>query len=570
MNKQKEIKRAFLQILAITLLFFLGYTIVKVVLFNPYDLDFATTSSKIFDRKGEQLWEISKSNAIRNTPIDISTLPKSCIDGIVAIEDKSFWVNNGVDQKGLARLAASVFSGGTGGGSTISQQLIKNLFLNIYNRDPMDKYLEILYALKLNTFVSKEDILELYLNNIYFGELNYGIESASVSYFGKPASQLNLAECAYLVGIPQWPGIYNPYAKPEKGFERKDQILQAMLDQGFITEEEFTTAKETEITFSLVPSTIKAPHFVQFVGENLEKDLGDEIFKSHSIKTTYDYDLHQNILSILQNYVNSNKDKNINNSAAVVLDKDGNVLTMVGSVNFFDDSIDGKFNSALGLRQPGTLYAPLVNAIALGGKYTLDSEIEDTPFQLTIEEKVIDVANLDGSSNPTIKLSDAIQKIIPATRIAQEIGSDTIESKLKSVINFNKSDFKCDIDLLIQGCEMSLLDLVSLYAVNFGGQDKVRFVDSFEDDTVSEDTGVQLTPFERSTQITSLLPISDNGWTILFSHVSNDKDIFAIAFNQNYTVGVWSGNTKGEELNLPSGNLNEAAINEIINSLSGN
>lgn len=560
-------KRSILWILCIALIVFLGYTALRLLMFNPYFMDFSTVSSKIYDRNGELLWEISEDNAVRNTPINIEDLPRACIDGMVAIEDKSFWVNNGVDQNGLARLALSFFTGGYGGGSTISQQLVKNAYLNIYNRDPLDKYFEILFALKMNLALTKEEILEKYLNNIYFGELNYGIESASESYFGKSTGELNISECAYLVGIPQWPGIYNPYGNIEKGIERRDQVLDAMYEEGYINESQLSESKSEDLRLNLVPSTIKAPHFVQFVGDSLYKKLGKEVYKSHTIETTYDYKLHQNTLSILKNYVGGNVDKNINNSAAVILDSEGNLLTMVGSVDFFNDEINGKFNSALGLRQPGTLFVPWIYSYALQNGYTLESVLPNSNLQLDINGKLVEITNPSGLVTPEKSLRDSINDVIPATNLLIDIGIEEVRKSLSESINFYPGGLKCEVSMVQEGCEISLLDLTNIYAGNFNQSESFNFLRTI-DSQQSTLGKYSLKNIAGSNEIKNLLEQSDTGWLVVSGSVANKKDLFAIAFNQNYTVGVWSGNTKGEVLKIYNTDSNIEALNQIINSLN--
>lgn len=229
-KKLKNITHLAKMLVLMLILSIFAYSIAKYVTFDAKALTFETTSSKIYDKDMALLWEISKGNAVRNKPISINDVPRECKNAIVSIEDRTFWSNIGVDLKGLARLGISLFSKGSlGGGSTISQQVIKNSFQNIYNRDPLDKLNESIYSIKMNSVISKETILEMYLNNIYFGNLNYGIESASLDYFNKTSSELNLAECSYLLGIPQWPGVYNPFGNQERGKVRQKRISDTYL-----------------------------------------------------------------------------------------------------------------------------------------------------------------------------------------------------------------------------------------------------------------------------------------------------------------------------------------------------
>lgn len=543
------------------------YIIISYIQFDPNNIKFQTTSSKIYDSSGEFLWELSRDNAVRNSPVEILNVPKSCIDGIVAVEDKTFWVNNGIDQNGMARLVYSLLTGGgSGGGSTISQQVVKNLFLNIYNRDPLDKLNEIVFAIKLNSVLSKEQILSMYLNNVFFGDLNYGIESASQNYFGKSSSDLTLAECSYLVGIPQLPGIYNPYGNLEKGINRQKIVLNAMLSNNFISEDQYSKALTEELSFKLSPSEIKAPHFVQFVKDIYYKDLGDEVYDSLKIRTTYNYSVHKEILNELKMFVDSKRNNNINNGAAVILDRNNNIISMVGSTNFFDNSINGKFNSTLGLRQPGTTYLPLIYSISLDSGYKLSDLVSNVPLNLNIDNKVISAENLNKSSSTIISIEDAIRSnsVIPAVNLVGEIGIPNIKSNLNSLVNFNNEENKCNQVLVLEGCEMSLLDLTSIYAVNFVNDTEIKFTNHS-----IIDPKFKINKFNNADLVKEILNLNSiDGWTVQKGVTINNKDFFAIAFNQNYTIGVWVGNTKGDKL-IDVENLDlTPLIQNITNKLS--
>lgn len=515
MNKFKKISRLILinifVVATIILAFFTGYLLIQYILFNPNNLSFSTSSSKIFDINNTLLWEISENNAVKNSPVKLEEISKYCLHGIVAIEDRTFWFNNGIDPSGVMRLiSSSLFNGGSsGGGSTISQQLVKNYFQSIFNRGFDEKISEMLFAVKLNNVLSKSEILELYLNNIYFGNLNYGIESASQNYFGKSAKELSLSECAYLVGIPQWPGVYNPYGDLSLGLNRQKVVLQAMLNQNYISQEEYSEAISSNINLNLQESDLRAPHFVQFVDNLLSEQEGLNKYENLSIKTLYNYEIHSGSLSLLRSFLNENQNKNINNLSLVVLGKDNSLKTMIGSADYFNREIDGQFNSALGLRQPGSSLLPLVYSYLYS---TSDNIVSQSEFDELIDE----------------------------------IDFEDFKKYLSSFSPISKDRSKCDSDFLKEGCEFTLLELSMIYS-QIMNKNKVLNVFS-QDNEVSLTSSIKLDNLlnEKYTQA-----IDSEEIDIYVGKNLSQKDFFAFLVDQNYTIGVWIGNTSGEEIEYP-------------------
>lgn len=552
------------------------YLTFKFISFDPSKIEFVTTSSKIYDRNGEFLWGISKDNAVKNTPVKLETVPSYCIDAVVAVEDKTFWENIGVDINGMGRLLISIFTNGSsGGGSTISQQVIKNYTQNIYSRDPLDKVHEILYAIRLNSYYSKEEILEMYLNNIYFGNLNYGIESASLDYFGKSSKDLNLSECSYLMGIPQWPGVYNPHGDASKGIERQKTVLAAMQRDGYITSDELKESQNYELKFNITPIEVRAPHFVQFVHDQIAKEQGEEIYKSLNINTTYNYSLHKEVLQYLKSTVESHKDHNVNNSSVVILNKDNEIEVMIGSVNFFNDDIDGKFNSAMGLRQPGTSIIPIFFKFALDSGKTFDTSYGNFPFEVTVqrEDKTenILIKNFKDIPGDELRLRDALNSIavIPSVNLTIDVASsNSLENIVAELDRYRyfvpRQELNtCNNILIIEGCEISLLDLTRAYALNFVSREEVRYLkEDIFDVTVSD-------VYNENSEIirNELKTFQKAEWIRYFGDTINDKDIFAFAFNENYTIGIWMGNTKGEEMNNISSEVLDPVLDKIIEAL---
>jgi len=504
-------------LILIGFIFFFLYTAANYIIFNPADIKFQTSSIKIYDKQDNFLWEISKENSVQNTPVALNEIPASCKQGLISIEDRSFYSNIGIDIKGIGRLLISFVSNGSlGGGSTISQQVIKNYHNNIYNRNIVDKYREILYGIKLNSYYSKDKILEMYLNNVYFGDLNYGIGSAAENYFGKKVSELTLSECAYLAGIPQWPGIYNPNSNIEKGKKRQLQVLEAMADENYISKEVMSSAFNESLDLKIVIKEVRAPHFIQYIKDK----YGFYTINSPSIselKTTYDYQFHKNILSLTRKDISTANLPDLNNAAVVVLDKK-DLSVMIGSQDFFNDKINGSFNSALGLRQPGNTLKPLFF------NYLIDysKEINNPIANLTSENYI------------------------------------NFENYLREFSPEDKPLELCDEEFLLKGCEISLFNLTQIYHLMLNG---------YKVNDINSQTNLNREPIDSElSHYFNLMSKEYLGYKIILGDTSNMKDTFAIATNGEYTIGVWMGNTKGEVVEgLNSESTSEVLSKDIIN-----
>ncbi|MEO7737288.1 MAG: transglycosylase domain-containing protein [Candidatus Dojkabacteria bacterium] len=566
------------------------YAFIQYIRFDPNSIQFATASIKVYDKNSTLLWEVSKDNAVKTTPIKIKNVPSNCVNGIIAVEDRYFWNNIGVDLNGIGRLGISIFSGEfAGGGSTITQQLIKVANERIYSRNPVDKLNEIVTAIKLNMALSKSEILEMYLNNVFFGDLNYGIESASQDYFKKSAKDLNLAQCSYLAGIPQWPGVLNPYGNQALAKERQKVVLEAMVRDGYISHEESDTAFNEDLAFNLTPPEVKAPHFVQFLSDLILKKITStpnfhtindlELGKSAEIYSTYDYELHKKALEISQNTINSLKERSVNNASIVILDKSNNLLTMIGSTNYFDDSINGKFNSALGFRQPGTSIMPYIYSYAFSKDKTPETSYSNLSFTTPIyrgdKQEIIEIKNFDDYQSPTETLFNALTQryVIPSVELTSKIGEEKVSAAFNEfdILNIENRP-KCSIASVVEGCEKDLLDMTYFYSVlkNNGLIIPINTINSvrrFDEDgklltqAPSTESNIKI----GMEIVNSILSLNSSGWKVYNGDTSNFKDTFTFGFNENFTIGVWTGNTKGD----PSSNVKASESSEVIfNQLS--
>ncbi len=511
---------------------YIGYRYLR---FDPKSVNFKTISTKVYDRYGTKLWELSADNSVKNTPVKISEISPYCVNSIVAIEDKTFWENIGIDFNGAVRLGLNVFGVGGTGGSTISQQVIKVSNESIYNRNALDKINEMVYAIKMNQFYTKDQILEMYLNNIFMGNLNYGIESASEDYFNKKAKDLDIAECAYLMGIPQSPGIYNPYGNLKKGLARKDLVLKALLTNKYINESAYYEALNEKLNFKIHDEEVKAPHFVQFLQDTYGYYKTSSSYTvqnaQESLKTYYDYDLHAGILNILQSEIHDSS--NLNNSAVIVARSNGELLTMIGSTNFFNDSINGKFNSALGLRQPAQLLIPDIYEFGLQNGFMLNSELSNKTETIAVHDivnpgkiKDVEVQN-DPNFGELVSFANAQNSYLikPAEEIIKQAGYKNFENYLiEKGVNVQLNS--CNEIPMLEGCEITLLDLVKDYKKRYFGSADLSFLN------------------ENNSEIKYI----NQDWKTLNGVSINNKDFISINVGTDLIFGLWIGNTKGEEI----------------------
>jgi membrane peptidoglycan carboxypeptidase len=583
-----RIKSLLVMLPSIFLAFISIYSIFLYITFDAKNLDFGTNTSKIYDRNGTYLWELSKDNAVKNTKISINDVPLQCVEAIVAVEDKNFWVNIGVDFNGLARLGISLVTrGSAGGGSTISQQIIKVASQNFTNRNPIDKLTEIVSAVALTKQYTKEEILELYVNNVFFGNLNYGIESASQDYFGKPAKEMTLSECAYMMGLPQNPGIFNPYANVDLGISRRKTVLDAMLKESYINEAQYTEAINTELNFALTDTEVRAPHYIQFIQDNLKNAIfinpNIQNFtnispneESYKITTFYDYELHKKVLDLSNSFVKANLGKNVNNAAIVILDNNNEVVNMTGSIDFFDDSIDGKFNSSLGSRQPGSALIPFIYSLQLqeGGDLSEKYNSSDLALKVTRSTGVEDLT-IQGDGPLEMALRDAIisSSKIPAIRIVNSYGPAELENSLaKFEVQSPGKKGRCNEIPILEGCEITLLDLTYLYS-NFKNKGFAKPIQLIKDITLADESIQFSFTAEESNENLNIKAVSDliksnDQITLINGDVVNNKDTFSVGYSERYTVGVWVGNTKGDPLvGASSENLTKPLLNEIFKLL---
>ena len=343
----------------------------------------ALPSTRILDRHGRLLYEILPAEQGRNRQLSLSEMPQHCVNAVVATEDANYFRHPGVDPVGILRaLWLNLRSGEiVAGGSTITQQTARFLLLDPQvraGRSLRRKLREMALALQLQARFSREDILALYLNQVYFGNLAYGLEAAAQAYFAKSAVDLSLAECALLAGIVQNALSNDPLTQFERAKNRQAIALRLMAQNGFISREQAQTAQQDELQFAAIPFPIGAPHFVMEVWRILERDFATALRAGGlEVVTTVDLDWTGHAEKIVRRQLHALnhppaglQPANANDAALVALDPHtGEVLTLLGSPDYFDKNIDGAVNAALAYRQPGSALKPFTYAEAMNSAY---------------------------------------------------------------------------------------------------------------------------------------------------------------------------------------------------------
>lgn len=540
-------------------------------------------STKIYDRTGEVLLYDLHEN-VQRTLVPFSDISRNIKNATVAIEDEEFYQHFGVKPIAFLRaVLANIRTGSFGqGGSTITQQVIKNSLLTS-DKKVSRKLKEWVLAIKLEKTLSKEQILELYLNETPYGGSIYGVEEASRRFFGKSASDVTLAEAAYLAALPQAPTRYSPYGSNRDLLDkRKDLVLQKMLENGFITREEYSDALDEVVTFQKQEDTgIKAPHFVMYIREYLAEKYGERALEERGFKviTTLDYDLQKEAEDVISSYAESNKENfNASNEGLIAIDpKTGQILVMVGSNNYFDQEIEGNFNVTTAHRQPGSAFKPFVYATALKKGYTPDTVVFDVRTQfsttcqvdkLEIDDNCYSPGNYDHVFHGPMTMRDALAQSVnvPAVKFLYLAGlRDSLQTAKELGIDSLTDVGTYGLTLVLGGGEVSLLDITSAYGVfaNEGIRNPytgiLRIEDS-EGNLVEEFTPSPNRVLDRqiALQITDIL--SDNeARTPAFgarsplyfpgrdvaakTGTTNDyRDAWIIGYTPNIAVGAWAGN----------------------------
>jgi 1A family penicillin-binding protein len=433
-------------------------------------------STYIYDRNGELLYEIFDPNGGRRTMVPLSDMPQHLIAATLATEDANFYENPGFDLRAIVRAVYQNFRGQEvlSGASTITQQLVRNALFDPeqrYERSIDRKVKEIVLAYKLSQMFSKDEILERYLNEIYYGNLAYGIEAAARTYFGKPARELDLAEASLIAGLPQSPVEYDPYVHIREAKLRQAEVLGLMVRQGYITDDTAEAALREELKFQPIRTDIKAPHFVMYVREMLERKYGRARLYHAGFKvyTTLDLNLQRQAEEVARERIARIRDHNATNAAVVAINPNsGEIEAMVGSVDYFDQSISGQVNMTTALRQPGSTVKPFTYAAAFArGTLSPGSIIMDEPTQFRgAGGEPYVPRNPDGRFHGpvTVRYALANSLNIPALKVVGDLGVQPMIDLARVMGITSLADARrYGLTVTLGGGEVRLVDLVYAY-----------------------------------------------------------------------------------------------------------
>ncbi len=435
---------------------------------KAYDPNLTT---KIYDRKGDLLYSLYFDED--RSLVGMGEIPQNIINATIAIEDESFYKHNGISIRAIARAAKrTFFEDDLQGGSTITQQLVKNIILTperTYER----KIKEVIIALDVERRFTKNQILEMYLNNISYGGTAYGVKSAAKRYFGKELSDLTLAETTYLVGLPGAPSKYSPFGPtPEKGKARQWEVLTRMVSSNYITQEQANELYNEPLTFNDRSESIKYPHFVNYVIQDLETKYGQYVLAKGGLEvyTSIDPEIQDAAQEIATRNVKKFAKNKVSNGAILITNpKSGEVLAMVGSTDYWNINNDGNVNLTTALRQPGSSIKPITYSLALERGYTPYSEIVDEPVRYQIRgQKDYKPVNYDGKFHGKMNLKTALANSynIPAVKLADQLGvTNLITWGERMGISTWTDRSRFGLSLTLGAGEVKMTDLATAYGV---------------------------------------------------------------------------------------------------------
>ncbi len=581
---------------------------------KEYALSFETT--RIYDRKGILLYEKQPDEGLREY-VTIDKIPKVLIDATTAAEDPTFFENTGVDPYALVRAAyINLSRRGSSGASTITQQVARILYLPPAQRTEISvdrKLDEIILATKLTDTFTKDKILEKYLNNIYYGNLAYGIQAASLGYFGKDAKDLDLAEASMLAGLPQAPSLYDPTIDYDLARKRQKIVLDLMVKYDRVTQPLADAALQVDLQARLVDrrkraSFIQAPHFVNYVLQQLEGELNSpqltaigltpDDFKrgGYDIYTSIDLDLVNKAQEIVKSNVEELKKRKASNAALVAIrPSTGEILSMVGSTDFYDPN-QGQYNAAIARRQPGSTLKPITYAVAMEKGWNAATILADVKTEFPGAGTAPYVPqDYDGKTRGPVPLRSALGSSlnIPAVKALQFDGLETFMKQSKDMgVTFQYGPERYGLTITLGGGEVRLLDLTGAYAVfdNLGDKvDLAPFLKVVKRGEVIYDFNAQ--PVKRKTvlspQVSYIITniLSDNEARLLAfdrnnplvldrpaavkTGTTNDYvDSWTVGYTPDLVVGVWVGNNNNKPMDGVAGSIGAGIVwNNYMNAV---
>lgn len=588
----KAAKFAFIALIALILFIPLAILWISRDLPQPGKIALAkyNDATRIYDRKGILLYSVYKDENRTYTTID--QIPKLLQEATISIEDKDFYKNNGFSIWGTLRgtIGNVLLGRRAAGGSTITQQLVKNTLLSP-ERSPTRKLKELILSIQVSSKYKKSEILEMYLNNIPYGGTAIGVEAAAQSYFGKDAKDLDLAESAFLAGLPQSPSVYSPFTGNKYYIDRTDAVLRQMVQEKYITTAQKDSAlnKIKSYKFSQRETAIKAPHFVMYVKQVLSDQFGENAVAAGGLQvyTTLDYDIQKEAEQIVKEEIDKLKGYHVSNGAAMITDpKTGEILAMVGSRDYYDTENDGNFNAAVqAKRQPGSSLKPIIYAKSFEKGYTpatllVDAKTEFTTGDPNNTEPPYVPVNYNGKFEGPVQIRFALGNSlnIPAVKTLAFAGiSDTMQLAYNMGIKewepTQKNLQNVGLSLVLGGRETTLYEEMTAYGVfaNQGVRQDLQSIAKVTDSSgkvlyeLKKKDGPRVLSKEIAFLISHIL-LDNNarsaefgthsylylpGKTVAVKTGTTDqkRDNWTYGYTPSYVVGVWVGNNDNSPMN---------------------
>jgi penicillin-binding protein 1C len=535
-------------------------------------------SLSLMDRNNILLREIFSDEGGRCRWIKLDEISPDLLHATIIAEDRTFYLHPGINPFAIARALVQNIRYGRviSGASTISQQVVRNIYRP--RRTIFSKIYETWMALRLERTLSKDKILAQYLNRICYGNQAYGIDAAARLYFDKPPSDLSLAEAAFLAGLPRSPSGLNPYRSFRQAKEREERILDQMFAQGSIDAQRWEMGKAESLRLVAAQKNFRAPHFCDFILQQIPSVKKQNLSR---IQTTCDYSLQRKIEILVRDHIKSLEQKNISNAAVIVMDNSrGEILSMVGSKDFFEDLHDGQVNGATSPRQPGSALKPFTYGLALERGMTAAEILEDRDFYFPTPEGSYSPRNYDLKFHGTVRLRQALacSYNVPAVSLLETLGPDLLYRRLRKAgfESLNKSPAHYGVGLTLGNGEVSLLELSRAYSALARGGLYIKersIIKCFD----NEEKQIRWSEGEKPVKIFSpeiafvitdilsdrdarvpafgyLSPLNLPFDCAVKTGTSTDfRDNWTVGYTPRYTVGVWVGNFDATSMHNISG-----------------
>jgi len=585
-NKRRKKFRPLTYILTVSFLIIIisGVVFYELILKDLPNIDLIddppNLSTLITDRNGQVLYKFYENE--NRTWISLDKIPQSLIEATISIEDKNFYKHKGVSFRGLIIALKYNFQKNEEdkprGGSTITQQLVKNVFLSS-EKTFKRKIREAVLTLMLEKKLTKNEILERYLNQVSYGGEAHGVQEAASKYFGKNVQDINIIEAAYLAGLPAAPSSYSPYGNnPVLGLKRAKHVIEEMVKNGYLTTSEADRWLNEKITIINNQKIIQAPHFVFYIKSLLETEYGYTNLEKQGliIKTSVDLETQNFAQKVVAQEIEKVKKLNINNGASLVIDvKSGDILAMVGSKDYLAKDIDGKYNVTTALRQPGSSIKPINYLLALKNGFSLASIIEDSPVIYQIKgQKPYSPQNYNGKYMGKVTLRTALASSlnVPSVKLLNKNGvNKMIELASDMGITTWQDKNRFGLSLALGSGEVKMTELSQAYSIFANLGQKVEINPILEIKTYLGETIYQkkikskniiepeyaymindvLADNQARSPIfgsNSKLIIKDKTVAVKTGTTNNLKDNWCIGWTPEILVAVWVGNNNGDPM----------------------